>query len=346
MKTKYSKPSNDIAFELVSRASIQFDQLAMQKKVSSHIEGFEKKDYCILCSAQFNVSAKKTYTHRKVRYIFCGRCGHFQTEALLPNDYPYRLMGSGFEFIYPELSTEQFISRRDRIYHPKLDWGLSCLMDYRQGKIGDYQDSWLELGCGAGYFLSALHEGGFQNIVGLDINPTLVDIANKNIPSRPALVTPNLFDSLRESNANIIVAFYVLEHINDGREFWNIMKNKPSGTIFIFAVPVFGMSTIFEGSFDGFPSRNLDNVIHTQLFTDQSLKWSLDYADYKIIGEWIFGQDSQDILLNITTILNSIPDNDLRNFYTKKVNSLVDEIQGAIDRSRLSDSRHIIAVKN
>lgn len=346
MKTKYSKPSNDIAFELVSRASIRSDQLAMQKKVSRYIEDFEKKEHCILCGDQFSVSAKKTYVHRNVKYFFCGSCGHFQTEALLPDDYPYRLMGSGFEFIYPELSEEQFISRRDRIYYPKLEWSLSCLRDYRRRKVEDYQDSWLELGCGAGYFLSALYEDGFQNITGLDINPTLVDIANKNIPIRPAVVTSNLFDSLRESSANIIVAFYVLEHINDGRKFWNIMKNKPSGTIFIFAVPVFGMSTIFEGSFQGFPSRNLDNVIHTQLFTDQSLEWSLDFADYQKIGEWIFGQDSQDILLNTAAVLNSMPDDDLRNFYTKKINSLVDEIQAIIDQSRLSDSRHIIAIKN
>lgn len=53
----------------------------------------------------------------------------------------------------------------------------------------------------------------YKKIVGLDINPRLVEIANKNIPNRPARVTTNIYESLRESEANIIAAFYVLEHI-------------------------------------------------------------------------------------------------------------------------------------
>ena len=49
---------------------------------------------------------------------------------------------------------------------------------------------------------------------------------------------------------------------------------------------------------------------------------------------------------NISNGVNSIQDEGLRNFYGNKINGIVDEIQGVIDRSRLSDSRHIIAIKN
>lgn len=40
MKIKYSKPSSDIAIELMSRATIQSDQLAMKENISSHIAYF------------------------------------------------------------------------------------------------------------------------------------------------------------------------------------------------------------------------------------------------------------------------------------------------------------------
>lgn len=114
MKIKYSKPSSDVTIELMSRATIQSDQLAMQENISSHIAYFPLKKCCILCGAKYFTGTKKTYTNRKIKYFFCEWCGHFQTEASLPDDYPYRLMGKGFDFIYPELSGHQFISRRER----------------------------------------------------------------------------------------------------------------------------------------------------------------------------------------------------------------------------------------
>ena len=344
MKKTYSKPSSDIAIESQARIAHQSELLLSQNKITSQISKFPARHFCLLCGTGCKDDFSNFYKHRAVDYFFCRNCGHFQTVALLPEDYPYSLLGSGFESIYPNLETAQFNSRRDRIYTPKLDWALSCLQDASLFGDDDCHHSWMEIGCGAGYFLSALNERGIQNISGIDINPILVEMANKRLLTKPAKVEVDLFSALQKTNANIIAAFYVLEHIYDGRSFWEIMKGKPPGTIFIFAVPVFGLSTIFEGSGNNFPCRNLDGVIHTQLYTDLSIEWSLDNAGFDKIGEWVFGQDAQDILIHIAASLNNLRDDSLRKEYAEKLNKLVDQMQGAVDQLLLSDSRHGIAV--
>ena len=198
----------------------------------------------------------------------------------------------------------------------------------------------------AGFFLKALLNVGVSNLVGFDTNSALVDVANKQCVGAPARLSQNFHQDICPKEPDVIVAFFVLEHLESEQRasFWKVLDMLPKGTVFIFSVPCVGFSTIFENSFDGFAARNLDNVVHTQMFTDRSITYMLDRLGFSTHGEWLFGQDGQDLVGTLSVRSNELVRSGavcLDNF-----NSLVDELQSVFDKHRLCDARHIFCVKN
>ncbi len=343
MRSDFSKPSIDIANEAQRWTAQQEALLARQRDISSHLQGRELRAACLLCGG--SLTSSKAYTHRGIDYLACGRCGHFQTSVRLPQGYPHAQNLAGFEAIYPDLDDVGYRSRRDRIYAPKLDWLLARIEETGRSVEGVLQAKWLEIGCGAGYFLHALRARGASTVLGLDENNVLVDVANRQCGAPVARVSECIFSDLEQSDADVITAFFVLEHIEEAQRFWQILANKPSGTLFAFAVPTFGLSTVIEGALDGFAARNLDNVVHTQLYTDQSIDQALKSAGYQKVAEWLFGQDAQDLCSVLLNQLASHMDDTLLDDLAQHLSTLVDPLQQVIDRARLCDARHVLAVR-
>jgi hypothetical protein len=343
MKTDYSKPSADIATEADAWQSRDQEILVRQRVVSRYLENALVREKCLLCDA--NLKGAHTYRHRHTNYVFCGHCGHLQTLVQLPTGYPHAFAGNGFEAIYPQLDEQEFVSRRDRIYTPKLEWALSRMSEAGSNTKNALNASWMEIGCGAGYFLSALLAKGVKNVRGVDENVDLVVTANERCGEGCAQVTQDIFADVEACDADFLVAFFVLEHLEDAFQFWRILSEKPSGTIFLFAVPTFGLSTVLEGVLDNFAARNLDSVIHTQLYTDHSIDFALNMAGYDKAAEWLFGQDAQDLCRLLVESASSSMDGALGEELTVKLAKLIDPLQSAVDHARFCDARHILAVK-
>ena len=343
MKTNYSKPSADIKLEVDAWKLQEEDTLARQYAISRYLENVPERKKCLLCDV--NLVGARAYRHRHTNYVFCNNCGHLQTHVQLPTGYPHAFVGNGFEAIYPRLDEQAYVSRRDRIYIPKLEWALSSMPETDDNINNALNASWMEIGCGAGYFLSALRVKGVNAVRGLDENAELVVVANEHCGDGCAQVTQDLFADVDACDADILVAFFVLEHLEDAFEFWRILSAKPSGTIFIFAVPTFGLSTVLEGALDSFAARNLDSVIHTQLYTDNSIDYALNKAGYDKTAEWLFGQDAQDLSKLLVRSVTSLMDKTIGEELTIKLSKLIDPLQSVLDQSRFCDARHIIAVK-
>ena len=218
MKTNYSKPSADIEFEVDAWKSQEEDTLVRQYEVSRYLENAPARKKCLLCGV--NIKGASSYRHRNTDYIFCNNCGHLQTYVQLPTGYPHAFLGNGFEAIYPSLDKQAYVSRRNRIYIPKLEWVLSNIPEKVNNKNDALNASWMEIGCGAGYFLSALQHKGVNVVQGLDENTHLVMLANKNCGDGCARVTQDLFEDVKACDADILVAFFVLEHLEDPFKFW------------------------------------------------------------------------------------------------------------------------------
>ena len=346
MLTKFSKPSDDIFFEHQELKNQNDAKLQEQKRVSTLLLAEDSREACVFCGAK-NKKKNAIFVHRNIDYFCCVNCGHVQTQNKTPKEYPFKYLKHGFEKIYDTGDAHVFNSRTQRIYQPKLEWIKCCFQEELELGIDELSElKWLEVGCGAGFFIKALLDAGISKVVGLDTNLTLVAAANKNCDKVSAKLSKNLHHDIVSESPNVVVAFFVLEHLESAERaaLWSALDNLAKGTIFIFSVPCVGFSTIFENSFDGFAARNLDNVIHTQLFTDRSISFMLDKLGYSLCGEWLFGQDGQDLLGNLATRSNKLLQCgaiELNDF-----NSMIDNLQSVIDRSRMCDARHIFCIKN
>jgi hypothetical protein len=343
MKTDYSKPSADIAQETAGWQARDEETLAWQRSVSKHLKDAPRRESCMLCGA--GLLAAERYCHRETAYLICPGCTHLQTEARLPSGYPQAVAGTGFETVYPRLDRQAYASRRDRIYLPKLEWALSRMSEAGLEAEHALQASWLELGCGAGYFLDALRVKGASDFLGIDENRELIAVAGEALGSGSVRVTDDLLADLAASEAKIVAAFFVLEHLEAAERFWRVMGERPAGTVCLLAVPALGLSALLEGAFDGFAARSLDSVLHTQLYTDRSLDFALDMAGYDKVAEWLFGQDAADLCRVLGGRIASAMGGRIGAEFCRKLAELVDPLQAVIDRTRLCDARHILAVK-
>jgi SAM-dependent methyltransferase len=243
------------------------------------------------------------------------------------------------------LSAGDLTSRVERVYSPKLDWVIEAVGRHGLSRKALARKSWLEIGCGAGYFLRALETAGFTQAEGIDFSPELVEQANIHNSSIRATQSVDMLGDLERSSADIVAAFFVLEHLEDVRQFWEVMSDKPAGTFLAISVPTLGMTTLFENAFPEIPARNLDWEVHNQLYTDKSLSFSLEKSGFASISEWFFGQDAQDLISHVLAKLNW-NGGWVESFEElASIDDLVDPIQRVIDRAHLCDARHVLAVK-
>ncbi|WP_417613232.1 class I SAM-dependent methyltransferase [Owenweeksia hongkongensis] len=341
-KIKYSKPIGDVSTEKERIVEMEYALRKTVSEVTCNLIDFPRRKSCLLCGG--GVDSADQFLHRKVSFLRCAKCGHIQSANSPTAEYDRIVHDAlGYSGIYPDTSKEDYDSRIQRVYEPKLAWMLEALADERQRLR---EASWLDIGCGAGYFLSALKEKGISNCHGVDIDQHNLSIARKylgqDVVSESAQTVGKIIASTK---ANVITAFFVLEHVEDMAEVICALKAKPRGTVFAVAVPTFSFISLFEGLVDNHYPRSLDAMVHTQIYTEKSLEFLFEESGFSIVSEWIFGQDIADIhrFLNVGISMN-YPDR-LRNEYSEKLAKLIDPLQGVLDRSGFSDSRHLLAIK-
>jgi len=340
MRIDYSKTSKDVKKESVYRAAK--DEKLSKKQIHESIDLLNNKnrEECILCGSKL---CGENFYHRNIPFVICDTCGHIQTKPKPPDDYPT----TNFSSVYLEKNKKDYQDRKKRIYKPKLEWIINCLIEHNYPKDQILKMQWTEMGAGAGYFLSSLLDAGIQDIKGFDADKKLVQIAREYIPEKYIIhYDGKLSEAFDIFPADIYTAFFVLEHISDSNNFFLKLKYLPKGTFFIFSVPVFGISCLLENIFEKNYARNLDCVLHTQLYTDDSIKFAMKKAGLRIIAQWIFGQDAEDfirfVLKNITNKFSFKKIDQIKNDLYR----MQDSLQNCFDKNSLSDQRHIIAIKS
>jgi len=343
MDIRYSKPSGDLSGESRGLAAENTRLLAEQTRTAAVLAGRPERAACLLCGA--GLAGAPWFDHRGVGYCRCATCGHVQTRVQPPPGYP-AAVGQTFAQIYPRLDPAAYDGRSRRIYAPKLEWILSCAPVLGTSRSDLLSRRWMELGCGAGYFLHALQHAGAEDVAGLDASEALVQAGNAML-ARPAAhhSTADLAEAVAANPADIYAAWFVLEHADDPRPFWSALAAKPAGTLFCFSVPTFGFATLLEGALPGLYARNLDSILHCQLYTDRSIAHALAGAGYEVAAQWVFGQDSLDLRRLLAVDLGERCAPELLAELAPALDALTDPIQSAIDRAGLADARHIIAVK-
>lgn len=337
MLTEFSKPSQDVACHttmLVEQNGVLLDR---QRKIAAGLHGGPSRVLCIVCTAP--LVGATAFVHRSVPYAECSNCGHIQCSRDTPANYPYD--DQDFADIYRPLDSAAYADRTSRIYAPKRDWALRSAMATGVGDL--LGRSWVELGSGAGHFLSALRAAGAGSIAGVEAEPPLVSQASAILGDGATHhFSGSLGEAVRAYPAEVYAAWFVLEHCLETVALLDALRDKPRGTVFMFSVPTYGLATLLESACDAHFARSLDSVLHTQLFTDRSIQHAMARAGYEIKAEWLFGQDADDLY----RALVAKADHGASHPVLARLADVLSEIQGVVDRARLSDSRHILAVRS
>lgn len=346
MKTLYSKPLVDVAKE--SRKLMAEDQALLKREsvLTGLLSQSPERSSCALCGQ--SLERNPIFRHRELEFKRCRSCGHILTARELPKGYPFAHDKScGFDNIYPELTEGQLEDRRRRIYEPKLRWIIDSAADNDVDRQELLSRRWMEIGSGGGEFLACLEELGVREVIGLEADPNLVERSRRLVRHAEIIHScASLAETLRNTDADVYVAFFVFEHVQNLRELFEAFRTKKPGTYLAFSVPVFSMATVMESTFRAHSARNLDGVIHTQLFTDDSIRHCLQTADFTPVSQWVFGQDANDLhRILIQALAENYPEEMLGEI-DNKLKDLVDPLQAALDHAHFSDARHILAKRN
>jgi 2-polyprenyl-3-methyl-5-hydroxy-6-metoxy-1,4-benzoquinol methylase len=343
MSERFSKPSGDIQTESAQRYIDDAALIGAKRALATKLLECADRGSCLVCGN--SLKGAESFQHRTIRYVRCRVCRHIQSQKLPSNSF-LDAIGVEYKQAYPTLSPEQYESRKQRIYRPKLDFVLDSCADLGRTRKDLLDAKWLEIGCGSGYFLSALRDVGVREFRGLDYDAQLVADANKHLGGELVELTKTPVSELVAGvDADVIAAFFVLEHIDDTQRFLANLARQPKGTVFVFSVPTWGLATLLETAFGHHYARILDEVFHVQIFTDASIDFCLRASGFRKVSEWVFGQDALDLVRALVTALRDKLSPALLDEVRTALTALQDPLQHVFDRGRVADSRHVIAVK-
>jgi len=104
----------------------------------------------------------------------------------------------------------------------------------------------LDVGCGIGNILFALHANGFRNIYGLDIERQLVEYARKNVPNANLVVANAEHIPFSRQAFDCVVCYDLLEHVLKPKKVLAEISRvlKQGGTLYMTAANGYSVNDI------------------------------------------------------------------------------------------------------
>lgn len=339
MKKKYSKSSECFSIDTLYQKELNNKVLKQQKNTIANYINFIRKT-CILCKS--SVENVEEFTHKEdVEYIVCSYCGHIQSKNHIDEF-------NEFTQIYSSSSIQDYEKRVNGIYTPKRDWIIEALLSHGiNEKTLLKQKKWFEFGSGLGYFLKSL-EPFVEHLGGLEKNVELIENSKTYLNKSIYLTNDYKYfeDLILNGKIDILSSFFVLEHLNESlSSFVELISKMKRGSFFVFSVPIFGFSTVIENVFADIYSNNLDSIVHTNIFTEESIDYMLKKSGFRSINKWYFAQDSIDLFRGIMNSIEGKYSNTLNKDIENKLIDMIDSFQNSIDKAHFSSNLHVIAIK-
>jgi len=299
-----------------------------------------QRDVCKICKTALPDTID--FQSHGVDYIFCSECSHLNgkfedTQAFIEKLY---ISDDGRNYSNNYID-EDFLKRTTDIYIPKVDFLISSIPP-RKYEI-------LDVGCGSGYFvLAALLRN--LNTNGLDVSKTMVDFGNNQIShhskTKPLMLKKekDFYNTIIESNANVISAIGVIEHLREPHKFFAAFKQSKAQYLY-YSVPMFSFSVALENIFKNVFPRQLSGG-HTHLFTEQSIQKMNKIIGVQPIAEWRFGTDILDLYRHtITNLQKNNSSQKLIDYLHTGFGEKIDEIQSVFDNNHFCSEIHCVVSK-
>ena len=341
MNRKYGKSSKDIMKFKQNFLESNEHLLETNNNIAKIYLQQPKREKCKLCNQKLMKS--KTFESHNITYIHCENCGHINGERIETDEFTEKLfLDSEYDEFYLEVNKERYYDRVDSIYKPKLEFLIESLKV--DGLDKDYIRL-LDIGAGSGYLISAAVD---MNIVseGIEISEKQVNYANTvNEKELLRLKQKNdLVNEINKTKANVVSAIGVFVHLVQLKEVLEAIRDNDNIEYLYICVPLFSYSCILESVEKDIFNRHLGGG-HTNLFTQESLKWLAEHYGMEIISKWQFGSDAMDLYRMLSVKLEQTNNTLLKSCLEEKLLPLIDDIQLVFDRSDFSSEIHMLLKK-
>lgn len=343
MFEKFGKSFKDI---IGMKQSFFKDNSAFMEKTLHYAEIYTQqpvRQYCKICSNKLN-SAPDFIKH-KIPYGLCKVCGHLNGLHEDTDDFCAEIYtkNNGKEYAqnYNAADLTAFMNRRNAIHIPKAKFLLEALSNEGEDLSSL---SFADMGAGAGYFVSALHDLGFPETKGFEVGQAQVDLGNHVLQNKclNLIELDEIVHLCRTYEADVMTFIGVFEHLQNPRAVLDAMRSNPKVRYFYFCVPMFSTTVFGEMVFPNVMPRQLA-IGHTHLFTRKSIDHFAQEFDLSPVAAWWFGTDMMDLYRSISVTLEG--DQQTRamvDAWKDEFEPVLDALQLSIDKDRRSSQVHML----
>lgn len=334
--TKYGKSMSDI---MNIKESFFNDNDIWLKKNKDSANVYIKQPervYCKACGEKIGGGTTYLISHN-VEYIKCPTCEHINGKYQDTKEYnTYIYIDSDYAETYREES-EKYWERAEKIYYPKVDF----LIESYGPEI--YDCNILDIGAGSGYFVASAKKKNLK-ITGIEVSKEQCNFGNSMIGEKLLKVIDinDIIKEIEKTNAEILSAIGVFEHLEDMRGVFTAIKNNPNIKFIYCSVPMFSVSVLLEYMNQDCFNRQLGGG-HTHLFTNKSIDHLCNEYGLTIKDSWRFGTDVMDFFRMLS--VKSYPFRKLFQDIKKADVNMMDDLQLILDKAEISSEKHFLFKK-
>lgn len=338
---KYGKTCADLKSHKQQFFDNNEELVKMQNECAKVYLKQPKRNLCKACKSELDGSVQ--FTSHGVKYYVCRKCNHINGECEETAEYSkYLYQDSEYEntiYVSGSAEREKYEKRCIDIYKPKAEFLLDELEKagvlFENIKI-------LDIGAGAGYFLSALDDLGVKNAYGVDMSKEIVEFGNQYMHNAngtylKVITEDHLVEEIKSTDANVVTAIGVMEHVIDFHVIYEAIKNNKNIKYFFMMVPMFGLSNILELFCPDVYNRHLGGV-HTHVFSHESIDYLNKKYDMRMIAKWQFGTDIMD-LYRMCIVKSG---KDFANLFGERLYRCIDEMQLVLDKNDFCSEAHML----
>ena len=339
---RYSKPLGELPYFKQAFFTANDLMLGDRKDIARIYQSQPERKSCKNCDGFLDYESLSCFTNLGVDFCFCPNCGHcngvFEDTEVFCRALYTDNRGLDYAENYNATDSYQYEKRVSEIYLPKAKFLSDSL-----NEAGAQSVRLVDFGAGAGYFVSAAIEYGFNNVIGYEPSETLVDLGNTMI-GEDRLIGHDLseiVELIEQSDATVASFIGVLEHLQNPREVLKAIRDNQNIRFVFFSVPLFSPTVVMESVFHGIMPRHLAGG-HTHLYTEDSIEHFCNEFHFKRQSEWWFGLDIRDLIRSVSVSLKSDP---LRVYWNDSFAPLVDKLQHVLDEAHVCSEVHMVLEK-
>lgn len=335
MKKKYSKPFGNLNSMKTSFFNNNDGMLEMADGMADILLSQPKRKVCKICGTDLGDVFLRSH---RIGYIVCDKCGHLNSECEDNDTFASKVyVEDDYSRNYSEADKEAYEKRLQLIYIPKAEYLKDCLKEE-----GIENVKILDIGAGCGYFVAAARRLN-MNASGVEVSKNEVEFANK-MAEEEILKHVGLTDSIdyiKNTDANVISAIGVLEHLTHLDENLDAIKNNENIKYVYASVPMFSFSCAFETAFQEGYNRHMGGT-HTHLFTNESIEKMASDIGFEVEYQWRFGTDINDLYRFLRVSMEKNGNEKMASYFAEKFVPLMDKLQNVLDESDFSSELHFI----